>query len=86
MHVGRHFIVGLLVFGVIVGLVVSRVPRLEALPVPAFTLPLLLSFVVEVALMPFVRDGRVRALTMEERGLGVIGAALIATAILALSQ
>ena len=86
MHVGRHFVVGLLLFGVVVGLVVSRLPRLEVLPVPAFTLPLLLSFLVEVALMPFVRDGRVRALTMEERGLGVIGAALIATAILELAK
>jgi hypothetical protein len=85
MHVGRHFIVGLLAFGVVVGLVVAHLPALAALPVPAFTLPLLLSFLVEVALMPFVRDGRVRALTMEERGLGVIGAALIATAILALT-
>ena len=86
MRVGRYFVLGLLAFGVIVGLVLARVPQLQALPVPAFTLPLMLSFAVELALMPLVRHGRVQPLSMAERALGVIGAALIATGILELSR
>ena len=83
MRVGRYFVIGLLAFGLIAGFAVARLPQLQLLPVPALTLPLILSFIVDLALMPFVRDGRVAPLTMEERALGVIGAALVATGVLA---
>ena len=86
MRVGRYFVVGLLVSGVAIGFAVARAPQLQLLPVPALTLPLILSFIIDLALMPFVRDGRVEPLKMEERGLGVIGAALIATGIFELSR
>lgn len=86
MRVGRYFVVGLLALGVVTGFAVARIPQLQVLPVPAFTLPLILSFIIDLALMPFVRDGRVEPLRMEERGLGVIGAALIATGVVELSK
>ena len=86
MNIGRYFIVGLLAFGVIVGLALLNFPQLQAIPVAAFTLPLALSFVVDLALMPLSRQGRVAPLTMEQRFIGVLGAALIAIGIVELSK
>jgi hypothetical protein len=54
------------------------VPALEVVPVPAFTLPLFASLVIDLVLMRLGRGGRVAPLTMEERGIGVLGSALIA--------
>ena len=84
MHVGRIYVVGLLAFGIAAGLGIATTPALRALPVPAFAWPLLVSLIVDVALLPLVREERVQPLTMEQRAVGVIGSALIIIAITAL--
>jgi hypothetical protein len=83
MRVGRYFVIGLLAFGVLVGFVVGSSPRLRELPVPAVIWPVLFALLTELALLPLVRAGRVEALTMSERAIGVFGAALVVTLILA---
>ena len=82
MSSGKLYVLGLLAFGVLAGLAVARFPALNVLPVPAFTLPL----IADLVLMPLGRAGRIEPLTMEQRAIGVVGAALIATGILELSK
>jgi hypothetical protein len=81
---GKLYVVGLLAFGVLAGLAVARLPALNVLPVPAFTLPLIASLIADLVLMPLGRSGRIEPLTT--RAIGVVGAALIATGILELSK
>jgi hypothetical protein len=83
---GKLYVVGLLAFGVLAGLAVARLPALNVLPVPAFPLPLIASLIADLVLMPLGRSGRIEPLTMEQRAIGVVGAALIATGILELSK
>jgi hypothetical protein len=78
MNVGRTFVAALLAFGVLAGIAIAKIPALEIVPVPAFTLPLIASLVADLLLMPLGRAGRIAPLTMEERGIGVLGSALIA--------
>jgi hypothetical protein len=85
MRVGRYFIVGLLVFGAIVGLVVAGSPRLRDSPIPPFIWPVALALIIDLALLPLARAGRIEPITMNERAIGVIGAAIVITAILAAS-
>ena len=84
MSAGKLYVLGLLAFGVLAGLAVARFPALNVLPVPAFTLPLIASLVADLVMMPLGRAGRIEPLTMEQRAIGVVGAALIATGILEL--
>jgi hypothetical protein len=84
MTIGRIYIAGMLVFGVVVGLVTANVPAVRAWAVPVFVWPLILSFVVDLVLMPRAKAGQVSPLTMTERAIGVIGSALIITVILEL--
>jgi hypothetical protein len=83
MKIGRYFVFGLFAFGIVAGLIVAASPRLRALPVPPFVWPLILALLVDLAVLPLVRAGRVEAITMNERAIGVIGSALILTVILA---
>ncbi len=76
------FIAGLWAFGAVSALAVARVPALGALPVPGLLLPLALSLLVDIATMPLVRQGRLEALTINDRAIGVIGAGLLHTLIL----
>jgi hypothetical protein len=85
MRVGRYFIVGLLVFGAIVGLVVAGSPRLRESPIPPAIWPVAVALLLDLALLPLARSGRIEPITMNERAIGVIGAAVIVTAILAAS-
>ncbi|HEY8382936.1 MAG TPA: hypothetical protein VIL09_12385 [Microvirga sp.] len=85
MAIGRYFIIGLLVFGVVAGLVVATQPGIRAWAIPPLAWPLILALVVDLLLFPFVREGRIRPLTMNERAIGVIGSGLISTAIVALA-
>ena len=84
MLIGRIFVAGMLAFGVVIGLVVAATPDWRDLPVPPFAWPLIAALVIDIALLPLIRQGRVEPLTMEQRAMGVIGAALIYTVILAL--
>ena len=83
MPVGRYFIAGLWVFGLLSAIVLSGTPALRALPVPSLAWPLGAALLVDLALMPLTREGRVQPLTMNERAIAVIGAALIHTLALA---
>ncbi|HEX8168838.1 MAG TPA: hypothetical protein VF601_24005 [Beijerinckiaceae bacterium] len=78
MNVGRLFVAALLAFGVLAGIAIAKVPALEVVPVPAFTLPLIASLVIDLVLMRLGRAKGIAPLTMEERGIGVLGSALIA--------
>jgi hypothetical protein len=82
MAIGRYYVVGMLVVGLIAGFVIAAAPRLREVPASALIGPLVVSFVIDLALMPLAREGRVRPLSMEQRAVGVIGAALIATLIM----
>lgn len=83
MTSGRLFILGLLLFGLAAGLVAVKVPAVRNLPVPSIAWPLVVALLADLALMPLVREGRVAPITMNERAIGVIGSALIITALLA---
>ena len=80
MTSGRLFILGLLAFGVAAGLVVATVPAARSLPVPSIAWPLVASLLADLALMPLVKEGRVAPITMNERAVGVIGAAIVIAA------
>jgi hypothetical protein len=82
-NVGRLFIAGLWAFGLLSGLVAARSPALRETVIPSLAWPLIAALVVDLALMPFVQRGRVRALTMDERIVAVIGSALIHSGLLA---
>ena len=83
--VGRTFVIGMLAFGVVAGLVLAGVPALRDLPVPAIVWPILVGLAVDLVLKSLARQGRVEPLTMNERAFGIIGAGAIITAIVALA-
>lgn len=85
MTIGRIYIAGMLVFGLVVGLVTTAVPDVRAWAVPVFVWPLVVSFIVDLALMRRAGPGQVSPITMAERAIGVIGSALIITVILELA-
>jgi hypothetical protein len=84
MTPGHLFIVGLLAFGVVAGLVLATVPGARDWPVPVLMWPLAVAFLAEVVLLPKVRDGRIAPITMPERAIGVVGSAVVIFAIGAL--
>ncbi len=81
---GRLFVIGMLAFGVVAGLVVASVPVIRDLPVPAIVWPILVGLAIDLVLQALAREGRVEPLTMNERALGILGAGAIITAIIAL--
>ena len=86
MTSGRLFILGLLAFGVAARpSVVATVPAARSLPVPSIAWPLVASLLADLALMPLVKEGRVAPITMNERAVGVIGAAIVIAAFAALA-
>jgi hypothetical protein len=83
--IGRIYIAGMLAFGLIAGLIIAAVPGLRDSAIPVFIWPLVLSLLVDIVLMPRAQAGQISPLTMTERGIGVIGSALIIIAIMALA-
>lgn len=75
---GRLFIAGMWGVGLLVGVLIALMPELLALPMPHLTVPLIAGLLVELAIRPAISAGRVAALGGTERGVGVIGAAVIA--------
>ena len=84
-HAGRLFIAALWGVGLVTGIVVARAPEWLPLPTPLFMVPLIAAFMLDLALRPATNDGRIEPITMNERGIGVIGAALIGFSVTALS-
>lgn len=83
MRIGIWFIAALWAFGLASGLVVASRPGLRDLALPSLAWPLILALVADLALMPLARAGRIEPVTMNERAIAVIGAALIHTLALA---
>ncbi|HYF54925.1 MAG TPA: hypothetical protein VEA41_11765 [Salinarimonas sp.] len=83
MSVGRWFVAGIWAFGLASALAVATVPALRSLGVPSLAWPLLAALVTDLALRPAVAAGRIAPVTMNERFVAVIGAALIHTLVLA---
>ncbi len=85
MPLGRVFIIGMLAFGVVAGLVIANVPAIRALPVPAIVWPVLVGLVADLILQALARQGRAEPLTMNERAIGIIGSGAIITLLVALA-
>ncbi len=83
MRVGIWFIAGLWAFGLASGFVVAGRPALRDAAIPSLAWPLVFALLVDLALMALSRAGRISAITMNERAVAVIGAALIQTLVLA---
>ena len=82
---GRLFIAGLWLVGLVAGLVLMRAPDLP-LPVPALTIPLVASLLIDLVMMvPALRESRLAEITIQDRAIGVMGAALIITAMTAMT-
>jgi hypothetical protein len=82
---GYFFIGGLWAVGLITGLVLARAPDLVPLPTPHLMVPLIVGLIVDLAIRPASNAGRIAPISMNERAIAVIGAALIgfgATALL----
>lgn len=82
---GRLFIAGLWLVGLLAGLVLLRLPDLPV-PVPALTIPLVVALLLDLVLMiPVLRSSRLGLVTMQDRMIGVVGASLIAIAVTTLA-
>ena len=81
---GRFLVPALWAVGLATGLAIAFAPHLLPLPTPILTVPLIAALVADVALMPAARAGRIAPITMNDRGIGVIGAGVIAIAVSAL--
>lgn len=82
---GRLFIAALWLTGLVSGLLVARLPGIEVVPTPHLVIPLAAGLLLELALRMSSRAGWVESLTVNERAIGVIGAALISMAVAALA-
>jgi len=78
------YIVAMLVSGVVIGLIASGNPALREAAVPPVTWPLGLSLLFDLVIGQAVVRGKAEPLTMNDRAIGVIGAGLIISIILAL--
>lgn len=63
--------------GIVTGIVMARFPNLVPLPVPTFTVPLMVGLLVDIAVRPAAESGRLAPVTMNERAIGVIGGAVL---------
>lgn len=81
MRTGSIFIGALWAVGLATGLALARFPGATPLPMPALLVPLAVGLAADLLLAPAVRSGRLAPVGMNERAIGVIGGALVATAI-----
>ena len=78
MHRTGYFFIGTLwAVGVVTGLVLARGPDLVPLPTPHLMVPLIVGLLLDLAIRPASNAGRIAPITMNERAIGVIGAALV---------
>lgn len=82
---GQLFIGVLWVTGLVAGLLVARVPAIQVVPTPHLVIPLAVGLLLELALRMSSRARWMESLTVNERAIGVIGAALISMALAALA-
>jgi hypothetical protein len=85
MRAGRWFVAGLWAFGLASALVVLALPVLQTSVIPSLAWPLIAALLADLALRPAIAAGRIEPITMNERALAVIGAALIHTIVVGLA-
>jgi hypothetical protein len=81
---GRWFIAILWVSGLLSGIGIAKAPGLFPLPSPHLSVPLIVSLLIDLALQPLARSGRIPPLTMNQRAIAVIGAGVISLGVAAL--
>ncbi len=85
MRTGYVFVAALWAVGIVTGVVLARAPDSVPLPTPHLMVPLIVGLIVDLAIRPASNAGRIAPISMNERAIAVIGAALIgfgATALL----
>ncbi|GEO13114.1 hypothetical protein [Microvirga aerophila] len=75
----------MLVAGIVIGLAAAQQPAWREAVITPAAWPFLVSLVVDIAIGQAAAQGKAEPLTMGDRFVGVIGAGLIVTAILAFS-
>ena len=84
MPTGRLFIIVMLAFGLVAGLVLANQPAWREGPVPSVVWAILFGLALDLVIQWRAAQGRAVPLTMNERAIGIIGAGLIITVIVAL--
>jgi hypothetical protein len=84
MPTGRLFIIVMLAFGLVAGLVLANQPAWRDGPVPSVVWAILFGLALDLVIQWRAAQGRAVPLTMNERAIGIIGAGLIITVIVAL--
>ena len=77
MRTGYVFIAALWVVGIVTGIVLARAPDSVPLPTPHLMVPLIVALIVDLAVRPASNAGRIAPVSMNERAIAVIGAALV---------
>jgi hypothetical protein len=81
---GLLFIAGLWAAGVVTGIVLARAPDVIPLPTPHFMVPMIVGLIADLSMRPAINAGRIPPISVNERGIGVIGAAIIGFGVTAL--
>jgi hypothetical protein len=76
---GFLYIPVMLIVGIGIAYWLETRPEWRQASFPPLAWPFLVSFLIELAMRPLVRDGKASPLTMADRFFGVFGAALIVT-------
>jgi hypothetical protein len=84
MTTGRLFIVVMLAFGLVAGLVLANSPAWRDGPVPSVVWAIAVGFAIDLLIQWRAAQGKAEPLTMNERAIGIIGSALVITVIVAL--
>lgn len=78
------YIAAVLVSGIVIGFIVRLQPHLQQAAIPAAAWPFAVSFILDLVINQLVAQGRAEPLTMGDRFVAVIGAALIIMAMITL--
>lgn len=84
MPTGRLYIIVMLAFGLVAGLVLASQPAWRDAPVPSVVWAIVFGLALDLLIQWRAAQGRAVPLTMNERAIGIIGAGLIITVIVAL--
>jgi hypothetical protein len=77
MRTGFLFIATLWVVGLVTGVILARAPDSVPLPTPHLMVPLIIALIIDLAIRPASNAGRIAPISMNQRAIGVIGAALV---------
>jgi len=77
------YIAAMLVSGAVIGLIAAQRPAWQEAAITPAAWPFVVSLVIDIAIGQAAARGRAEPLTMGDRFVGVLGAGLIVTAIIA---